>query len=204
MEAFPSSSAEAPSPSSIRPSPSWPEFEEDEEPAFFGPSWQDAPGMTTMTTEDAVACEAVEFEDLFANPIAQGSNLEFRVSRIGSQEAVVDVDGNRNAVVIKSDGVVEVGEKEGVVERDAFHVVMEDGSDDANKLEEEADGRVALQKLELHRNSLHAQVQELQRVVSLQCRLTGVNPLDKELVRILILLVLLVIVIEKFVPRITC
>lgn len=26
--------------------------------------------------ESAVACEAVEFEDLFANPIEQGSNLE--------------------------------------------------------------------------------------------------------------------------------
>lgn len=160
--------------------------------------------MTTMTTEDAVACEAVEFEDLFANPIAQGSNLEFRVSRIGSQETVVDVDGNRNAVVIKSDDVLEVGEKEEVVERDAFHVVMEDGNDDVNKLEEEPDGKVALQKLELHRISLHVQVQELQRVVSLQCRLTGVNPLDQELVRILFLRVPLFIVIEKFVTGITC
>lgn len=159
--------------------------------------------VRAMTTEDddgaggaAVPCEAVEFEDLFANPIAQGSNLEFRVSRVtggGANDAVVE----GNAVVKKSEVVCEreVVETEGLVqvdvkaeevidvmeeERDAFQVV----SDDVKVDYEEPDGRVALNKLELHSKTLDSQVGELQRIVTLQYRLTGANPLEQELVRI--------------------
>ena len=169
--------------------------------------------------ETAVACEAVEFEDLFANPIAQGANLEFRVSRVmgegagdggggggGGASGAMDVDGAmferfaRGDIVMEdaleevayveveegvkeelvgSDVKVEVSEGDGKLMQ-SFEVVNEE-----IKLEDESDAAVAMSHLETQSQLLNSHVEELQRIVTLQCRLTGANPLAQELVRIL-------------------
>jgi hypothetical protein len=202
----------------------WPEFVEEQ--AFFVkkvvPSWGvEGVGVASEEGDEAgeakamevggaaVVCEAVEFEDLFANPIAEGANLEFRVSRVtegggdgeGEREAM-DVDRTVFERLAKSEIVMEGGEEEeveaavaegGVKEEEEEEFVDSDvkvevsegeGAIEDVKLEEESDAAVAVNRLEMQSKLVKEHVEELQRIVTLQCRLTGANPLAQELVRI--------------------
>lgn len=137
--------------------------EKQQQQASWPPTTGETPCALNTAEDAAVPCEAVEFEDLFENPIAQGSNLEFRVSRVGNEDA------NVNAVVKEEEADI-MDEEE---EEDVIKVV-----------DEEPDKQVALQKLELLDKTFYSQVDDLQRIVNLQRHLTGANPLDQELVRI--------------------
>lgn len=60
-------------------------------------------------------------------------------------------------------------------------VEWSEGASDEEKHEESYD---LASRLELHKKLLHFQIEQFQRIVNLQCRLTGSNPLAQELVRV--------------------
>lgn len=66
-------------------------------------------------------------------------------------------------------------------------VEVSDGASDEEKSDSDA-GAGVVTRLQLQRQLVHSQIEELQRIVTLQCRLTGANPLAQELVRPLSLL----------------
>lgn len=192
----------------------WPEFGAVEEQVFFVkkvvPTWEEegvgvaegGGGGAMECAGAAVACEAVEVEDLFANPIAEGANLEFRVSRVtegggGGGEEAMEVDGTVFERLAKSEIVMEEREEEEeevveeeVVESDVKVEVSEGEGKLMQSLSEEvkvmgeSDAAVAMNRLEMQSKLVNSHVEELQRIVSLQCRLTGANPLAQELVGI--------------------
>lgn len=157
--------------------------------------------------ESAVACEAVEFEDLFANPIEQGSNLEFRVSRVsvGGSEVMdlggVVCEGGEGEIGIGNEVsevyAVECGENLVKEELSEIEVKVEppaidvkevkneigssEGASEEIKLEEEIDSSVIMNRLELQTKLVNSHVEELKRIAILQYRLTGINPLAQEL-----------------------
>lgn len=60
-------------------------------------------------------------------------------------------------------------------------VEVSEGASEEEKSESDA-GAVVVTRLQLQRQLVHSQIEELQRIVTLQCRLTGANPLAQELV----------------------
>ncbi|KAG0583864.1 hypothetical protein KC19_3G167200 [Ceratodon purpureus] len=98
--------------------------------------------------------------------------------RLAKSEIVMEDDtGEEEEVVVVEE---EEEEEEKVEGSEGDGKLMQSLSEEI-KVEGESDAAVVLNRLEMQSKLVNSHVEELQRIVSLQCRLTGANPLAQEL-----------------------